>query len=484
MQNNQNQQNFNSYNSSSNISTNNNYLNYHNVNNNVNRHYNNGINNQNFYPKNNIYNGASNFNNTNINQNWYGGNNYTNNNLNNPNYSNQHYENKINYTNEKVDHSIDEIELNKINAKYKFFNDQDILAKEFLQATFDKKYFSRMINKLNIKESLLKEEEPDILRIEDLEQINEKQIFKSFIEEKINKRIISLLNSTVGLNAQKDKFDINKRMISSTINEDDKMHDDIQIQIPLEKNNFQSIQTNEVSDNTKEKKMELENNENIEKKKFFKELDLDEFKIFFKKETNFDYKQYLESVYFHSYFKKSYEKKNTNLEPNYLLYYIANISKNKKLEKFIKENISSDKLELEKNKFLELINECEKNEYSENELKKEKNKLMAVYDHKNINIINQINNYEISDDMIKYNIFNLPYYISQEEIPKEIKEIEMNAKKIKSDIYNCENSLTKIFSERLEISKKICKLVSKVKNNQDIKNSLIKYKITDEKRIN
>jgi len=488
--------------------------------NNLNRHFSNSnvsnqsqINNSSNYTKNcnsqnpNYYpNQASQNANTNQNQGWFSNkyqqhnfnntststNNHNNNfNSNNNNSNNYNYNinNNLNTLNENFhsdnynqDNAIaplsEENELKQMNAKYTYHSDCAKLASEFLKLTHDESFYSKLRAKLDIKENLLADKEADLLKVEEIEKINEKKLYEKFVAEKIKECLIA--------------------------NNKGKAIEDFFVEIPIENNNTNntSISTKTNSTNNKNNKMIEENKiydfsermdlevssseaaaaqnkhrSNDSPRLFHERISFEEFERFFLQETNIELNRYLESSLYYFYTTQSKEalnkpKSETALEPSFLLSFIAANSKNRKLEKFLKESFSAEKLESEKNKFISFVAECEKADFSEYEkLKKSK----IITDEEPTQLSNSLS-IEISEEMLKFSNANLPFYYVQEEIPKEIKEVEMSAKKIKSEIYNCENSSTKIFVDRLEIKRKIQKLVAKVSNAQEIKKNLRKYK--------
>jgi len=431
-----------------NSNINNNYSNYQN-NNNLNRQFSNNSINQSFYQKNhfnNINNNNINLNsNTNSNQNWYSQSLSQTNNPNQNSVKDIHYNN----CNESFDNSNDENEWNNINSKFKFFSDTAELTSDFLKQTFDEKYYYKLQTEFNIKENLLKDLE--LLKPEDIENINEKKLLAKFIEEKIQNSLI--------------QTDSNKENSTAMKN------DDFLIEIPLaDKNNKIQNEQNEYM------QMNSQSQEGIDKLLFHKEIDFEEFGKFFSEETNLEYKKYLDTLSFEPFLKTENKTKIINLEPSFILSHLANNTKNKKLEKFIKESISSEMLEKEKNKFIDIIKECEKSEFENDN--KEKNNTMT--DEEASTLIKQN---EITEEMIKFTYVDLPYFHVQEEFPKEIRDLENNAKKIKSDIYSYENNLTKIFNERLEIKKRLNKLHIRIENSKEIKQTYEKYKNQNQQNI-
>ena len=197
---------------------------------------------------------------------------------------------------------------------------------------------------------------------------------------------------------------------------------------------------------------DYENNKEISEEKFLSNLlQLEKFENFFLIKTGVEYSKYHQEQNtnkinttnnLNSESLSIVESDENKLLPSFLLNYFIINSKNRKLEKFIKENIHHESLENEKNIFIDFILESEKNEG----------------DKEKINL--EISN--INNDMIKFNYYQMPVVYFNFEVPKEVKEIDSSIKKIKSEIYSYENIPMKIFVDRLEIKRKINKTIDKL----------------------
>lgn len=373
---------------------NNNYMNYTNTNNNpgfINKYQNPNNN----YGKSNSFIYPNNFN-----KNFYNNIPNTTNNTNHIHNFDFTDKNQANFFDSALQENIitEEIEVNKLNLKYRVITNFSSLINDYLKETSDFNYYSKLKAKLNPCE------------------------ITNLLDEKLpgNENIESIININKEINE--------KDLISNFLNEEIKN---------FEKNS--------------EKKIEI-SQENLSEENFLSNfLKLEKFEKYFHVKTGVEYLQFHQEQNIHKINTTNnlnsesisiVESDENKLQPSFLLsYFIAN-TKNRKLEKFIKENFSHEILENEKNNFLDFILESEKNEGDKEKIKLE---------------ITSINN-----DMIKFNYYQMPVVHFNFEVPKEVKEIENSIKKIKSEIYSYENIPMKIFVDRLEIKRKINKSIDKL----------------------
>ena len=366
-------------------SINNNLMNYTNTNNNpgfINK-YQNPHNN---FGKSNSFNYPNNFN-----KNFYNNIPNTPNNINHMKNFDFTDKNQANFFDSALQENIitEEMEINKLNSKYKVISNFSSLINDYLKETSDLNYYNKLKAKLNPCENsyLLDEKLPG----------NE------------NKESIVNINKEIN----------EKDLISYFLNEEIK---------------------------------DYENNKEISEEKFLSNLlQLEKFENFFLIKTGVEYSKYHQEQNtnkinttnnLNSESLSIVESDENKLLPSFLLNYFIINSKNRKLEKFIKENIHHESLENEKNIFIDFILESEKNEG----------------DKEKINL--EISN--INNDMIKFNYYQMPVVYFNFEVPKEVKEIDSSIKKIKSEIYSYENIPMKIFVDRLEIKRKINKTIDKL----------------------
>lgn len=422
------------------------------------------------------------------------------------------------------------------NEKYNSLSYINSLIEDFHRETCDRNYYLRLKAKINNHENKQKMENDSHNFIankseeENFQTINENEIMQKFIHQKLNiclDQYKKEINNQNKLRSESNKIllNIDSHQISANlkrkiITDNDNLNDDIHISYfsnnpDLYKNggDNESRDNYNTNPNASSKDIEIEllisdqssqeidENSNLKtlketiSKNFNQLIDYEEYEKFFFTETGFHHKLEdeplksingnkiekkpfsinLKSQYFINRQKADYPV--LVLQPNFWLNYFALNTKNKKIEKFIKDNISNEKLEAEKNKILNLIKDAEKADFLVNENLKINKPLLEEDDTSSF--IANINNF-VNDDMCDIHYINIPQYYVSDENFKEFKDIEANNKKFQKEIYTYEINLARIFSERTDIKKKVNRLFCKLKNNKEyvsqLKNKLKKSK--------